>query len=99
MTRSRRIAKDVLGSLLAHQQRSILMMLALALGVAVLSAVIVIAQGTEARIMGLVANHGLDMLMVRAGGEVQVFAPAADRGLTACSSKVTPGRSRLRFRT
>jgi putative ABC transport system permease protein len=82
MTRSRRIAKDVLGSLLAHQERSILLMLALALGVAVLSAVIVIAQGTEARIMGLVANHGLDMLMVRAGGEVQVFAPTADRGLT-----------------
>jgi putative ABC transport system permease protein len=82
MTRSRRIAKDVLGSLLAHKQRSILMMLALAVGVAVLSAVIVIAQGTEARIMGLVANHGLDMLMVRAGGEVQVFAPTADRGLT-----------------
>lgn len=82
MTRSQRIAADVVASLLAHRQRSILMILGLAVGVAVLSAVIVIAQGTEERIMGLVAKHGLDMIMVRAGGEVQVFAPQADRGLT-----------------
>jgi putative ABC transport system permease protein len=47
----------------------------------VLSATIVIGQGTEAQVKGLVAKHGLDMLMVRAGGEVQVFAPQADRGL------------------
>jgi putative ABC transport system permease protein len=32
--------------------------------------------------MSLVAKHGLDMIMVRAGGEVQVFAPRADRGLS-----------------
>ena len=82
MTRSQRLAADVLASLLAYKQRSLLMMLGLAIGVAVLSAVIVISQGTEERVMGLVARHGLDMLMVRAGGEVQVFAPTADRGLT-----------------
>ena len=82
MTRSHRITLDVLASLPAHKQRSILMMLSVAVGVAVLSAVIVISQGTGERIMGLVAKHGLDMLMVRAGGEVQVFAPTADRGLT-----------------
>jgi putative ABC transport system permease protein len=59
------------------------MMLGLAVGVAVLSAVIVIGQGTQERIMGLVERHGLDMIMVRAGGDVQVFAPQADRGLAS----------------
>jgi putative ABC transport system permease protein len=56
-------------------------MLGPAVGVAVLSAVIVVAEGTEARIAALVERLGLDMIMVRAGGEVQVFAPTADRGL------------------
>lgn len=81
MSRSQRIATDVFVSLFAQKQRTFLMMLGVAIGVAVLSAVIVIGQGTEERIMGLVAKHGLDMLMVRAGGEVQVFAPTVDRGL------------------
>lgn len=81
MTRSQRIATDVYASLLAQKQRAFLMVLGLAVGVAVLSATIVIGQGTEARIMALVDKHGLDMLMVRAGGEAQVFAPQADRGL------------------
>jgi len=81
MTRSQRIAADVCASLRAQTQRTFLMLLGLAVGVAVLSATIVIGQGTEERIMGLVAKHGLDMLMVRAGGEAQVFAPQADRGL------------------
>lgn len=81
MTRSQRIATDVFVSLRAHKQRTFLMMLGVAVGVAVLSAAIVIGQGTERRIMDLVEKHGLDMLMVRAGGEVQVFAPQADRGL------------------
>ncbi len=82
MTRSHRIAADVLASLLANTQRSILMMLGLAVGVAVLSASIVAVQGTAERVEALVAKHGLDMIMVRAGGEAQVFAPTADRGLT-----------------
>jgi len=81
MTRSQRIATDVFASLLAHKQRTVLMMLGVAAGVGVLSAAIVISQGAEERIMGLVEKHGLDMLMVRAGGEVQVFAPQSDRGL------------------
>jgi putative ABC transport system permease protein len=57
------------------------MMLGPAAGVAMLSAVIVSAEGAREQVLGLVAKHGLDMLMVRAGGEVQVFAPRADRGL------------------
>ena len=41
------------------------------------------AQGAEARDHGIwLRRMGLDMIMVRAGGEVQVFAPTADRGLT-----------------
>ena len=82
MSRSQRIARDAFATVLAHRQRAGLMMLGLAVGVAVLSSIIIIGQGTQERIMGLVRQHGLDMLMVRAGGEVQVFAPQADRGLT-----------------
>ena len=83
MSRSQRIAKDVFVSLLAYKPRALLMVLGLAVGVAVLSAVIVIGQGTREEIMGLVRNHGLDLLMVRAGGDVQIFAPQADRGLAS----------------
>lgn len=83
MSRSQRIARDVLVSLSAQKHRVVLMMLGLAVGVAMLSAVIVIGQGTRERIMGLVERHGLDMVMVRAGGEVQVFAPQSDRGLAS----------------
>jgi hypothetical protein len=85
MSRSQRLARDVLVSLSAERSRVLLMMLGLAVGVAVLSAVIVIGQGTRARIMGLVERHGLDMVMVRAGGDVQVFAPQSDRGLASLS--------------
>lgn len=83
MSRSQRIARDVLSSLAAQRSRVLLMMLGLAVGVGVLSAVIVIGQGTRARILDLVERHGLDMVMVRAGGDVQVFAPQADRGLAS----------------
>jgi putative ABC transport system permease protein len=83
MSRSHRIARDVLVSLSAQRSRVLLMTAGLAIGVAVLSVVIVIGQGTRARIMGLVEKHGLDMVMVRAGGEVQVFAPQSDRGLAS----------------
>lgn len=83
MSRSQRIARDVLSSLAAQRSRVLLMMLGLAVGVGVLSAVIVIGQGTRARILDLVERHGLDMVMVRAGGDVQVFAPQTDRGLAS----------------
>jgi putative ABC transport system permease protein len=82
MTRLQRLLRDVLGSLRARKQHTALLMLGPAVGVAVLSAVIVVAEGAEARIAALVERLGLDMIMVRAGGEVQVFAPTADRGLT-----------------
>jgi putative ABC transport system permease protein len=81
MSRSQRLTRETINTLLANKQRALLMMLGLAVGVALLSAVIVTGQGTRERIMALVAKHGLDLIMVRAGGEVQVFAPRADRGL------------------
>ena len=83
MSRSQRIVRDVLVSLAAQRSRVLLMMLGLSVAVAVLSAVIVIGQGTRERILGLVERHGLDMVMVRAGGDVQVFAPQSDRGLAS----------------
>ena len=58
------------------------MMLGVAVGVAVLSSVIAISQGTSERVKEIVQDHNLDMIMVRAGGDVQVFAPTADRGLS-----------------
>lgn len=82
MKRLLRIAGDVLASLRARKQQTALLMLGPAVGVAVLSAMVVIAEGAEARIAALVERLGLDMVMVRAGGEVQVFAPTGDRGLT-----------------
>jgi putative ABC transport system permease protein len=83
MSRTERIGRDVLASLLAHKQRAFLMMLGVAIGVAVLSAVIAVSQGTSARVMELVRNHSLDMIMVRSGGEVQIFAPQAERGVAS----------------
>ena len=83
MSRSQRIARDVFTSLLSNKQRTFLMMLGVAAGVAVLTAVIAIGQGTRERVMELVQVHNLDMIMVRAGGEVQVFAPQQDRGLAS----------------
>jgi putative ABC transport system permease protein len=83
MSRSQRIATDVWASLVVNRQRALLMMLGLIVGVAVLSSVIVIGQGTRSEVMALVERHGLDNIMVRAGGDVQVFAPQADRGLAS----------------
>jgi len=85
MSRVGRSASDAFRSLLGNKQRALLMMLGVAAGVAVLSAVIAIGQGTRERVMDLVQVHNLDMIMVRAGGEVQVFAPGADRGLASLS--------------
>jgi ABC-type antimicrobial peptide transport system permease subunit len=82
MSRTVRIARDAAASLRANGQRTLLMMSGMVVAVAVLSAVIVTIQGTRERIAALVSKHGLDMVMVRAGGDVQVFAPTADRGLT-----------------
>jgi putative ABC transport system permease protein len=83
MSRSQRMMRDVISSMAANRSRTALMVLALAVGAATLSAVVVLGQGTRERVLDAVAKHQLDMIMVRAGGDVQVFAPTADRGLDA----------------
>jgi putative ABC transport system permease protein len=83
MSRTQRIGADAFQSLIANRPRALLMMLGLAVGVSVLSAVISVAEGTRARIQELVERHELDMIMIRAGGDAQVFAPQADRGLAS----------------
>jgi putative ABC transport system permease protein len=75
--------RDVLSTMAGSRSRTALMVLALSVGAATLSTVVVLAQGTRERVLAAVAKHQLDMVMVRAGGEVQVFAPTADRGLDA----------------
>lgn len=87
MSRWQRTAKEAWRDLKANPQRTALMAAGITAGVAVLSAVIVAGQGTRASIMERVARHGMDMLMVRAGGDVQVFAPTADRGIAALSAE------------
>lgn len=59
--------REACASLWAHRLRTGLMMLGVVIGVASLTAVVCVGQGTRDRIMGLVAKHGLDMLMVRPG--------------------------------
>jgi putative ABC transport system permease protein len=81
-TRRSRLFVEAIASLRADRGRSVLMLFGVATGTAMLAAVLVLGQGTRERVMGLVAKHGLDLVMVRAGGEVQVFAPRADRGLS-----------------
>jgi len=83
MSRTQRIGADVFQSLFANRQQTLLMMLGMAAGVGVLSAVIAIGEGTRANVQQLVERHELDMVMIRAGGEAQVFAPQADRGLAS----------------
>jgi ABC-type antimicrobial peptide transport system permease subunit len=61
------------------------MMLGLVIGIAALTAVICVGQGTRDRILGIVAKHGLDMLMVRPGNpharaNVNAMPGATDAG-------------------
>lgn len=81
MSREWRIVRHAAGSLSANRRRTALMALGLAVGVGVLSTVMFVAEGERRAVMALVGKHGLDLIMVRAGGDVQVFAPRADRGI------------------
>jgi putative ABC transport system permease protein len=59
------------------------MMLGLVIGVASLTVVICIGQGTRAKVMQMVAKQGWDLIMVRAGAAKQVFAPTTDRTIAS----------------
>lgn len=80
-----RIAREATRSLVANPVRTTLMALGIAVGIGTLTAVIAIGQGTKARVMSLVAKHGLDMLMVRPGTSKQAFAPGQDRAVSSIS--------------
>jgi putative ABC transport system permease protein len=59
------------------------MMLGLVIGVASLTAVICIGQGTRAKVMHMAAKQGWDLIMVRAGSAKQVLAPTTDRTIAS----------------
>jgi len=83
MNRTIRLLRQAVDALLSNRQRSFLMMLGLIIGIAALTAVICIGQGTRARIMDMVAKQGWDLIMVRAGAARQVFAPTTDRTIAS----------------
>jgi putative ABC transport system permease protein len=79
MKRTLRLMQQAVDSLLSNRLRSFLMMLGLVIGIASLTAVICIGQGTRAQVMDMVAKQGWDLIMIRAGAAKQVFAPTTDR--------------------
>jgi len=83
MNRAIRLFRQAIDALLSSRQRSFLMMLGLIIGIAALTAVICIGQGTSARIMDMVAKQGWDLIMIRAGAARQVFAPTMDRTIAS----------------
>jgi len=83
MNRTFRLGREACASLLAHRLRTSLMMLGLVIGVASLTAVICIGQGTRAKVMHMVAKQGWDLIMVRAGSAKQVLAPTTDRTIAS----------------
>jgi putative ABC transport system permease protein len=83
MRRIVRLGQEACASLLANRLRAFLMMLGLVIGVASLTAVICIGQGTRAQVMKMVVKQGWDLIMIRAGGEKQVLAPTTDRAIAS----------------
>jgi putative ABC transport system permease protein len=79
MSRTLRLLQQAGDTLLSNRLRSFLMMLGLIIGIASLTAVICIGQGTRAQVMDMVARQGWDLIMIRAGSAKQVFAPTTDR--------------------
>ena len=79
MARTGKILGEACAALAANKLRSFLMMLGIIIGIGALTAVICIGQGTREEILGRVAKHGPDMIMVRPGGEKQVFMAETDR--------------------
>jgi putative ABC transport system permease protein len=81
--RQTRILREALVALGRNKVRTFFMTLGIVLGVGCLTAVLCIGQGTRDKVMNVIATHGLDMLMVRAGAEKQIFAPTADRAIAS----------------
>jgi len=83
MNRTLRLLQQAGDSLLSNQFRALLMMLGLVIGIASLTAVICIGQGTRAEVMDMVAKQGWDLIMIRAGAAKQIFAPTTDRTIAS----------------
>ena len=83
MKRTLRLGQEACASLLANRLRAFLMMLGLVIGVASLTAVICIGQGTQAQVMKMVVKQGWDLIMIRAGAEKQLLAPTTDRAIAS----------------
>jgi len=83
MKRILRLLRQAVDTLLSNRLRSFLMMLGLVIGIASLTAVICIGQGTRAQVMDMVGKQGWDLIMVRAGSAKQVFAPTTDRTIAS----------------
>ena len=87
MSRQTKTIREAYVALASNRLRSILMMIAIAIGIGSLTAVMFIGQGTRDHILELVERHGLDMIMVRPGGTEQIFAPETDRTVVALSTE------------
>jgi len=89
MARKTKIISEACVALASHKLRTFFMMIAIVIGIASLTAVICIGQGTKDEIMGRVGKHGNDMVMVRPGGTLQVFAPDKARALVSLKPEDT----------
>ena len=89
MARRTKIVREACVALLSNKLRSLLMMISIVIGIASLTAVICIGQGTRDEIMGRVGKHGLDMIMVRPGGTKQVGMPEKDRAIVSLTTEDT----------
>ena len=85
MARKTKIIGEACVALSSHKLRTFFMMIAIVIGIASLTAVICIGQGTKEEIMGRVGKHGNDMIMVRPGGTKQVGPGERDRAIVSSS--------------
>jgi len=83
MARKTKIIGEACAALSSHKLRTFFMMIAIVIGIASLTAVICIGQGTKEEIMGRVGKHGNDMIMVRPGGTKQVGPGERDRAIVS----------------
>jgi len=80
-----RIAREALATIAGNKLRFFMMITAIFIGIASLTVVICISQGTKQRVMMLVSRHGLDALMIRPGSGKKAGAPGGDRSIVSLS--------------
>lgn len=85
MLRPLRIAREALATIAGNRLRFLMMIAAIFIGIASLTVVICISQGTKQRVMMLVSRHGLDALMIRPGSGKESGTPGGDRSIVSLS--------------